>query len=67
MHPDSELSSCGVQDDGYIAALLVEDGASNIDVNTPVAVMVEDKVRRRRRCPPPSGPFPSARAGAPSM
>lgn len=31
------------QDDGYIAALLVEDGASNIDVNTPVAVMVEDK------------------------
>jgi len=31
------------QDDGFIAALLVEDGASNIDVNTPVAVMVEDE------------------------
>lgn len=34
------------QDDGYIAQLLVGDGASNIDVNTPLAVIVEEQVSR---------------------
>ena len=32
------------QDDGYMAKLLVPDGAKDIPVGTPVAVFVEDKV-----------------------
>ena len=32
------------QDDGYIAKLLVPDGAKDIAVGDPVAVFVEDKV-----------------------
>ena len=31
------------QDDGYVAALLVEDGAKDIAVGSPVLVFVEDK------------------------
>ena len=33
------------QDDGYIAKLLVPDGAKDIPVGSPVAVFVEDQVR----------------------
>lgn len=33
-----------MQDDGYIAKLLVGDGAKDISVNVPLAVIVEDKV-----------------------
>lgn len=40
---DKAIMDWESQDDGFIAALLVEDGASNIDVNTVVAVLVEDK------------------------
>lgn len=32
------------QDDGYIAKLLVPEGAKDIAVGSPVAVFVEDKV-----------------------
>jgi hypothetical protein len=32
------------QDDGYMAKLLVPDGAKDIPVGAPVAVFVEDKV-----------------------
>ena len=32
------------QDDGFIAKLLVEDGAKDISVGTPVLVFVEDEV-----------------------
>lgn len=40
-----------LQDDGFIAQLLVGDGANNIDVNTPLAVIVEDKVTWLSRIP----------------
>ena len=33
------------QDDGYVAALLVEDGAKDLDVGSPVLVFVEDQAR----------------------
>lgn len=45
------------QEDGYVAALLVEDGAKDIAVGSPVLVFVEDK----------AGPgliLPLSRAGA---
>ncbi len=45
------------QDDGYVAALLVEDGAKDIAVGSPVLVFVEDK----------AGPgliFPLSQSGA---
>ena len=32
------------QEDGYIAAILGEEGAKDIPVGTPMAVMVDDKV-----------------------
>ncbi len=32
------------QDDGFIAKLLVEDGAKDISVGTPVLVFVEEEV-----------------------
>jgi hypothetical protein len=38
---------CGPQDDGFIAQLLVGDGTKDIKVNTPLAVIVEEKVRPR--------------------
>jgi pyruvate dehydrogenase E2 component (dihydrolipoamide acetyltransferase) len=34
------------QDDGYVAALLVEDGAKDLAVGSPVLVFVEDQARR---------------------
>lgn len=34
-----------MQDDGFVAQLLVGDGTKDIKVNTPLAVIVEDKVR----------------------
>ena len=33
------------QDDGYVAALLVEDGAKDLAVGSPVLVFVEDQAR----------------------
>lgn len=33
------------QDDGFIAKLLVEDGAKDISVGEPVLVFVEDEVQ----------------------
>ena len=33
------------QEDGYMAAILVSDGAKDIAVGTPMAVMVDDAVR----------------------
>ena len=40
------------QDDGFLAKILVGDGAQDIDVGTPVAIMVEsaDSVRCRSAC-----------------
>ena len=34
------------QDDGFIAKLLVEDGAKDLAVGDPVLVFVEDEVRK---------------------
>ena len=42
------------QDDGYIAKLLVPDGAKDIPVGTPVAVFVEDQVAA---CPHRTRPY----------
>ena len=33
------------QDDGFVAKLLVEEGAKDISVGSPVIVITEDKVR----------------------
>ena len=33
------------QEEGYIAAILADEGAKDIPVGTPMAVMVDDKVR----------------------
>lgn len=38
------------QEDGYLAAVLQPDGAKDIAVGTPVAVIVEDKVRHIHAC-----------------
>ncbi len=34
------------QEEGYIAAILADEGAKDIPVGTPMAVMVDDKVSR---------------------
>ena len=34
------------QEEGFIAAILVGDGAKDLEVNTPLAVMVDDEVRQ---------------------
>ena len=39
------------QDDGFIAKLLVEDGAKDLAVGDPVLVFVEDQVRKTLSSP----------------
>lgn len=39
---------CGLQDDGYIAKLLVKAGTKDIKVGEVVGIMVEDKEDVRR-------------------
>ena len=55
-----------LQDDGYIAKILVAGGTKDIEVGTTVAIMVEDKddVRSPPALPPipPPPPPPGARA-----
>ena len=36
------------QEEGFIAAILVPDGAKDLEIGTPLAVMVDEEVRRGR-------------------
>lgn len=56
------------QDDGFVAKLLVPDGARNVEVGTPVLVLVEDEAAipafANYAGPQPGGKAPSSGAGA---
>lgn len=58
-------STRALQDDGYVAKILVAGGTKDIEVGTTVAIMVEDKDDVRYPPPPsfpPSHRYPLARA-----